>query len=114
TPDMFLDSEGKPLPFRTAVLSGRATGVPGAVAMLALAHEGRGKLPWRDLFGEVERVARDGFTVTERLERFVHGSHAQASAPDVRRYFSDGRGGEVRAGDTLRNPAYAAFVHRLA
>src|SRR3954452_6412834 len=32
---MFLDPSGKPLPFDTAVLSGRATGVPGAVKMLA-------------------------------------------------------------------------------
>ena len=28
---MFLDPAGKPLPFNTAVVSGRATGVPGAV-----------------------------------------------------------------------------------
>lgn len=114
TPNMFLDAAGKPLPFRTAVLSGRATGVPGAVAMLALAQHDRGKLAWRDLFGSAERTAREGFTVTARLERFVHGPYPQASAPDVVRYFSDGHGGKVRAGDTLRNPAYAAFVQRLA
>src|SRR5687768_12197383 len=36
TPDMFLDDRGEPLPFGTAVLSGRATGVPGVVAMLAV------------------------------------------------------------------------------
>ncbi len=35
TPGMFLDQAGKPLRFDQAVLSGRATGVPGAVAMLA-------------------------------------------------------------------------------
>ncbi len=46
---MFLDSAGKPLPFDTAVLSGRATGVPGAVKMLGLAHDEHGKLPWRSL-----------------------------------------------------------------
>ena len=33
-PTMFLDATGKPLPFDTAVVSGRATGVPGAVKML--------------------------------------------------------------------------------
>lgn len=114
TPDMFLDDGGKPLPFRTAVLSGRATGVPGAVAMLALAHKERGKLGWATLFAGSERAARDGFTVSARLERFVHGPYPQSAAPDVVRYFSDGKGGRVRAGDTLRNPAYAAFVHRLA
>src|SRR5215212_2972615 len=38
TPAMFLNSAGQPLPFDTAVLSGRATGVPGAIRMLGLAH----------------------------------------------------------------------------
>lgn len=113
-PDMFLDKSGDPLPFRTVVVSGRATGVPGVVAMLARAHKERGKLGWRDLFGESERVARDGFIVTPRLERFIHGTHAQAKAPDVERYFGNGKGGKLRAGDRLRNPAYAAFVRRLA
>lgn len=114
TPGMFLDRDGKPIPFRTAVLSGRATGVPGAVAMLALAQRERGRLPWADLFDRTARTADEGFTVTARLERFVHGPYAQAKAPDVERYFSNGRGGKVRAGDRLRNPAYAAFVRRLA
>ena len=45
-PGLFLDDAGKPLPFRTAVVSGRATGVPGAVAMLAKAHDQHGVLPW--------------------------------------------------------------------
>ena len=31
SPTMFLDPTGKPLPFGRAVVSGRATGVPGAV-----------------------------------------------------------------------------------
>ena len=57
---MFLDPSGKPLPFDTAVLSGRATGVPGAVKMLALAHDEHGKLPWSSLFGDAERTARAG------------------------------------------------------
>ena len=61
---MFLDSSGKPLPFVTAVLSGRATGVPGAVKMLALAHDEHGKLPWRTLFGDAERAADTGFIVS--------------------------------------------------
>jgi len=63
TPDMFLDDNGVPLRFDQAVLSGRATGVPGAVAMLALAHRERGRLPWNSLFGDAERTAREGFIV---------------------------------------------------
>src|SRR5262245_5972918 len=55
TPGMFLDADGKPLPFDQAVVSGRATGVPGAVKMLALAHDEHGRLPWSSLFDAAER-----------------------------------------------------------
>ena len=115
TPDMFLDDNGRPLPFPVAVLSGRSTGVPGAVKMLALAHDSHGKLPWRDLFGDAERTARDGFIVSPRLGKFLGSSlYPQSSAPDVRAYFAKPGGGLVGAGDRLRNPAFAAFIHRLA
>ncbi|HEX7929917.1 MAG TPA: gamma-glutamyltransferase, partial [Sphingomicrobium sp.] len=43
TSTMFLRADGSPLSFDEAVLSGRATGVPGAVRMLAVAHDERGK-----------------------------------------------------------------------
>ena len=45
-PDMFMGPEGKPLPFVTALLSGRSTGVPGAVAMLAQAQKEHGTAKW--------------------------------------------------------------------
>lgn len=112
---MFLDSNGKPLPFNAAVVSGRATGVPGAVKMLALAHKEHGKLAWSSLFGDVERAASQGFMVSPRLARMVHGNFAENRAPDVIAYFSQGPGGRlVSAGDRLRNPAYAEFLHRFA
>src|SRR5438045_1345324 len=68
TPGMFLDSAGKPLPFDTAVVSGRATGIPGAVKMLAMAHDEHGKLSWSSLFGSAERTADEGFIVSPRLQ----------------------------------------------
>ncbi|MBB3348667.1 gamma-glutamyltransferase [Sphingomonas sp. BK069] len=115
TPDMFLDDGGKPLPFATAVLSGRATGVPGAVKMLAEAHRRHGALPWRDLFGDAERTARDGFLVSPRLGRFLaSGRFPESNAPDVLAYFARPGGGLLRPGDRLRNPAYAGFLQRLA
>jgi gamma-glutamyltranspeptidase/glutathione hydrolase len=114
TPGMFLDAAGKPLPFPVAVLSGRATGVPGVVRMLALAQARHGKLAWRDLFGESIRTAEQGFTVTARLGRFVNSNGPQPNAPDAVAYFRNERGGKIQAGETLRNPAYAAFLRRLA
>ena len=114
TPDMFLDDNGDPLPFDRAVLSGRATGVPGALAALALAYGEHGRLPWRELFGDAERTAREGFRVSPRLARFINSNAAQANAPDARAYFSRPDGGRLQAGDRLANPTYAEFLGRLA
>ncbi|MFL6830787.1 MAG: gamma-glutamyltransferase family protein [Sphingomicrobium sp.] len=115
TSTMFLDSSGKPLPFDTAVLSGRATGVPGVVKMLDLAHREHGSLPWSSLFGDAERTADAGFIVSPRLERMVHANFAENRAADVIAYFSQGPGGRlVEAGDRLVNRPYAEFLRRLA
>ncbi len=114
TPEMFVGSDGDALPFRDAVVSGRATGVPGVVRMLDFAHRAHGRLPWNALFGDAERTARDGFTISPRLGRFIHGRAPQNTMPDVRAYFSGPDGALLRAGDTLRNAAYAEFLVRLA
>jgi gamma-glutamyltranspeptidase/glutathione hydrolase len=113
-PDMFLGPDGNPMPFAQAVLSGRATGVPGVLKMLALAHDAHGKLPWRDLFGDATRTATDGFVVSPRLAHMIHGDFAENGAPDVRHYFSKPDGTLLNAGDRLANPLYADFLHRLA
>src|SRR3982751_3040047 len=111
---MFLDSAGKPLPFDTAVISGRATGVPGAVKMLGLAHDEHGKLPWSSLFGDAERAAEQGFVVSPRLGRMIHADFAENQAPDVIAYFSKPDGTLLNAGDRLVNRPYAEFLGRLA
>lgn len=114
TSTMFLDANGRPLPFATAVLSGRATGVPGVLKMLKLAHDEHGRLAWSSLFGEAERTARHGFIVSPRLARLIHGEEPENSAPDVVRYFSRPDGTLLNAGDRLVNRPYANFLHRLA
>ena len=114
TPDMFLGKDGKPLPFFTAVLSGRSTGVPGALAALELLQKEHGKLAWRDLFGDAWQLASSGFTVSPRLAGMIASRAPQASQPDALRYFSKPDGTRLVAGDVLRNPAYAATIERIA
>lgn len=114
TPSMFVGNDGKPLPFRDAVVSGRATGVPGAVAMLGMAHRAHGRLRWAELFGDAQRTAREGFVVSPRLGRFLGASFPQLQSPDARAYFGKPGGGLVGPGDRLANPAYAEFLTRLA
>jgi gamma-glutamyltranspeptidase/glutathione hydrolase len=114
TPDMFLGGDGKPLPFATAVLSGRSTGVPGAIAMLALAHRQHGRLPWAGLFTDAERLAQDGFPVPGRMAAAAASRAPETAAPDVIAYFTRPDGARVQAGDTLKNPAYARTLRRIA
>ncbi|GAA0612210.1 gamma-glutamyltransferase [Brevundimonas kwangchunensis] len=113
TPDLFYEN-GRQLPFMDAVLSGRSTGAPGAVAMLGMAQEKHGRLPWSALFGDAERLARDGFTVSPRLAGMIAMSRGQARSPWANDYFTKADGTRYVAGDTLRNPAYAETVAELA
>lgn len=114
TADMFLGPDGKPLPFATAVLSGRSTGAPGAIAMLALAQAQHGKLAWSDLFGDAERLAEQGFVVPRRMAAAANSAAVQAQTPDAARYFTKPDGTRIQAGDVLTNPAYAESLRKIA
>ncbi len=108
------DADGHPMPTSQAMLTGRATGVPAAVATFAAAHKAHGKLAWNRLFDETIVQAEKGFRITPRLSQHIHGTFPQASAPDVRAYFSDASGRLLDTGDLLRNPAYADTLRLLA
>ena len=113
TPELFYEN-GKPLPFVDAVLSGRSTGAPGAVPMLALAQKQHGALPWSELFGDAEKLAQDGFVVSPRLAGMINGNAPQAKTRWATAYFTKPDGARYVAGDVLRNPAYAETVRTLA
>jgi gamma-glutamyltranspeptidase/glutathione hydrolase len=106
--------DGKPLGFGDAVLSGRSTGAPGAVAMLALAQRDHGTLAWSELFGDAEALARDGFIVSPRLAGFIAAPAGQARTRWANAYFTRLDGSRYGTGDRLRNPAYAETLGRLA
>ena len=113
TPELFYE-DGRPLPIGDAVLSGRSTGAPGAAAMLAMAHRAHGRLPWSALFGDAERLGRDGFVVSPRLAGFIAATRGQARTRWANAYFTKADGTRYVAGDVLKNPAYAETVAELA
>ncbi len=114
TPKLFYGEDGKPMNRTAAILSGRSTGAPGAVAMLALAQSQHGKLAWKDLFGEAERLADQGFPAPRRMAAAASGRAPQAATPDAVAYFTKPDGTKIQPGDTVRNPAYAATVRKIA
>jgi gamma-glutamyltranspeptidase/glutathione hydrolase len=115
SPTMFLRPDGKPMSYAEAVLSGRSAGVPGAIAALHMAQGEHGKLPWASLFDGSERLAEAGFLVGPRLQGMVVSTRApQAKAPDVIAYFRGPDGAPIKAGERLKNPAYAATLRLIA
>ena len=113
TPEMFM-ANGKPIPFPAAVTSGRATGVPGALAMLNLAHKQHGKRPWSSLFGDAEYLAEQGFVVSNKLGAAINSNSPQAKGTDAAAYFTKSDGTRYTAGEVIRNAPYAATLRRLA
>ncbi|WP_373257017.1 gamma-glutamyltransferase family protein [Brevundimonas sp.] len=113
TPGLFYEN-GQPLGFGDAVLSGRSTGTPGVVAMLGMAQAEHGALPWSALFGDAERLAREGFVVSPRLAGMIAQPRGQARSRWANAYFTKPDGQRLVAGDVLQNPAYAQTVAELA
>ena len=118
TPTLFLGENGEPIPFLQAKNSGLSTGVPGAVAMLNLAHSEQGKLPWSSLFDHAKALASNGFDVSPRLANSI-GLYNGRLIPKTREegpldayhYFYDDQG-QIR--ERLVNPEYAATLEAIA
>jgi gamma-glutamyltranspeptidase / glutathione hydrolase len=114
TPTMFLGADGKPLPFREAIASGISVGVPGAVALLELAHKEHGKRPWRELFEPAIALARDGFAVSSRLAFWLGVIKSFASEPGARAVYFDADGAPKKQGERVVNSALADTLQLIA
>mgnify|MGYP003113912569 CR=1 FL=1 len=118
TPEHFLDETGEPLSFVEAWTSGRAVGVPGVVAMLAMAHEDHGARPWADNFDPAIALAETGFAVSPRLHSLIVQASNPAlpfsSRPDTGGYFFTEAGEPLPVGHVRDNPAYAGTLRAVA
>ncbi|WP_439519410.1 gamma-glutamyltransferase family protein [Hydrogenophaga sp.] len=114
TESMFLDAQGQPLPFNTAVTSGRSVGVPGALMMLALAHRQHGRLPWGRLFLPAIELAEQGFPVSPRLHALLSADPALREDPAARALFYRADGSARPVGHLLSNPELAQVLRQVA
>ncbi len=115
TPAYFLDASGKPQPRREAIPGGKSVGVPGNIAMLALAHKQLGKLPWAALFQPAIALARDGYEVTPRLARSIAGSaETLKRTPEAAALFLNADGTPKPAGSRIVNAALADTLTAIA
>nr|WP_315480068.1 gamma-glutamyltransferase [uncultured Rhodoferax sp.] len=114
TPRLFLDDSGQPLKFAEAVVGGRSVGVPGAVAMLARAHQQHGRLPWAQLFAPAITLATQGFAISPRMATLLASEPHLKKDPVAAAYFYDTTGKPWPAGHVLHNPELAAVLQRIA
>ncbi|MDQ2969844.1 MAG: gamma-glutamyltransferase [Acidobacteriota bacterium] len=90
-----------------------ASGVPGTVAGLALAHRRGGHLRWKDLVEPAVRLARDGFIVTANVSASIAAQRNRlARDPETARIFLPG-GAPPAAGALLRQPDLAATLEAI-
>jgi len=114
TDALFLNQQGHPLPFATAVNSGRAVGVPGAVAMLAMAHQEHGRLPWARLFEPAISLAEKGFAVSQRLHTLLKDDASLRNDTVAKTYFYLADGTPHPVGHVLRNPELAHVLRQIS
>mgnify|MGYP001247244037 CR=1 FL=1 len=111
----FLGADGKPLPFMEAVISGLSVGVPGNLRLAEEAHRRYGKLEWAELFQPAIRLARDGWTLSQRGRDFlVRSKNRAAHHPEGLAMFYGADGEALPVGTVIRNPQLAETLEQLA
>ena len=114
TPELFLDQNGQPLLFYQAVVGGHSVATPGLLKLLHTLHRKHGLLPWATLFQPAIQLAQEGFQVSPRLAGLVVMDQERLSRyPTTKAYFFPDNQ-PIRAGDLLKNPAFAETLSLLA
>jgi gamma-glutamyltranspeptidase/glutathione hydrolase len=94
--------------------TGRAIFVPGTIAGLEAIWRRFGALPWADLWRPAAHFARDGFPLYPAFHQNMRRrEEALLRHPEGRATFAP-RGRLLRPGDTLRQPALAETLQRVA
>jgi gamma-glutamyltranspeptidase/glutathione hydrolase len=90
-----------------------ASGVPGSVAGLALAHRRAGRLPWKTVLEPAVRLARDGFVVPAAVSESIAGERERlAGDPETARIFLPG-GAPPAPGTRFKQPDLARTLEAI-
>jgi gamma-glutamyltranspeptidase/glutathione hydrolase len=112
-PDRFM-KDGKPMPFKEAVVGGRSVGVPGTLKLLEEAHRRWGKLPWADVVAPALKLAEEGFAISPRLNGLLAGEKDLPRNALAAAYFYEPDGKPKAVGTLLKNPAFAATLRAVS
>ena len=107
---MYIGSDGKPT--EDSLTGYRASGVPGTVRGLELAHEKYGHKKWAELLDPAVQLASDGFPVSYGLERSLRSQRTLSRFPESNRIFlRDGK--YYEAGERLVQADLARTLERI-
>src|SRR5688572_12242217 len=109
--DMYLDKSGEVT--EDSLLGWRASGVPGTVRGMELAHKKFGTKPWKDLLKPAVELAAKGFLVPFGMAESLRGDWKDLERfPDSKRIFLK-NGAGFEAGDRLVQPELARTLGRI-
>jgi len=111
THDMYLGAGGKVT--RGSLEGWRASGVPGTVRGLQLAHSKFGRAKWADDVAPAIDLASKGFEISYSLAESLRGSRNLSQFPESKRIFQKD-GAFYQAGDRLIQPGLANTLRRIA
>jgi gamma-glutamyltranspeptidase / glutathione hydrolase len=114
TRDMYLDATGKVT--RDSLVGWRASGVPGTVRGLELAHNKYGKLPWAKLLAPAVKLAAQGFPLSYFQAQSLRSemtAKLMSPFPESKRIFLKG-GAYYEADEKLTQPELAKTLSRIA
>ena len=106
-PNMFLDADGTPLPFETAVESGVSVGVPGQVATWGVALDRFGSMSLARCSGRPRTSPDAGFPLDPPLVSAIQGQRPSSRTSRRARRSSCPAARSRAVGYVLRNPDLA-------
>ncbi|MCG9710523.1 gamma-glutamyltransferase [Pseudoalteromonas sp. Isolate3] len=109
--DMYLDDKGDVID-NMSVYGIHASGVPGSVAGMWLAHQKHGSLEWKTLLEPAVKLAEQGFVVHPKLaasiERYIKRMANKSVNINFADYFADAKANKV-----FKQPELAATLKRI-
>ncbi|TMO95094.1 gamma-glutamyltransferase [Pseudoalteromonas sp. S3260] len=109
--DMYLDEQGQVIENKS-IYGIHASGVPGSVAGMWLAHKKHGTLPWKALVQPAVILAEQGFVVPEKLAQLIEDYIAHLNNKNIKvnfaSYFASATSGKL-----FKQPELAATLKRI-
>lgn len=109
--DMYLDKHKNVIPNKS-LYGIFASGVPGTVSGMWLAHQKHGSLPWKTLVQPAVDLAKNGFVMPDKLAGYIGRYIQRMSKKDINLNFATYFGHAV-AGEVFKQPELAATLERI-